>query len=144
MLLVGAVRFFETHCSVSQKAGRTGYDSQRHPLTTCHNSPNMYRNRTLDVPTVYRCTAYVRCCIGNCHVPNATSFVYRNWHVPKSSALCPKSAMYRYGPYPDMPLWRRSLRRQVLTHHHHHHFICSRTIQQTSTNDGRNEQDNKA
>ena len=32
----------------------------------------------------------------------------------------------------------------VAYHHHHHHFICSRTIQQTSTNDGRNEQDNKA
>jgi len=48
-------------------------------MFTSHTFPNMYQNRTLDVPTVYRnCSAYVpKLHRQNCHVPNATSFVLK-------------------------------------------------------------------
>ena len=73
----------------------------------CHTSPNMYRNRTLDVPTVYRKSEIVlpmyRSCLGRIAMYRMRHRLYWNWHVPKSSILCPKSVMYRYGPYPFEP-----------------------------------------
>jgi len=65
------------------------------PLQTCTEIVLlMYRLHTEIVLSMYRS------CIGRIAIYRTWHHLYRNWHVPRSSTLCAKSVMYRYGPYP--------------------------------------------